>query len=81
MDLVVPFEMECGSQILKAGLYVVHLVGLAIVPCGSSALNWPMHSSGVRSPIFPIATLVTFGVQTLMQVTLLWPDPWHMSMS
>ena len=62
MDLVVPFEMEHGSQIQKYGLPVVSLVGLAIVPHGSSFLNWPMHLSGVQSPIFPIATLVAFGV-------------------
>ena len=70
MDLVVPFEMEHGSQILKKDLSIVHSIGLAIVPCESSFLNWPMCLCGVRSQIFPIVTLVAFGVQTLMQVTL-----------
>ena len=80
MDLVVPFEMEHGSQILKKDdLSIFPSVSLAVVPCGSSFLIRPMCLSGVGSSIFPTATLVAFGVQTLMQVTLLWPDPWPMS--
>ena len=86
MDLVVPFEMEHGSQILKKdGLDVIHSVRPAVVhsfqrvPRRSLFLNRPMHSSGVQSLIFPIAIFVAFVVQTLMQVTLLWPDPWPMS--
>ena len=80
MDLVVPFEMEHGSQILKKdNLPVIHLISLAIVPYGSLFLNWPTCLSGVQSLIFPIMTMVAFGVRTPMQVTLLWPDPWPMS--
>ena len=40
MDLVVPFETENGSQILKDGLFVIRLIGLAVVPHGISFLNW-----------------------------------------
>ena len=79
MDLVVPLEMEQGSQIQNNGMSIIHLVGLAIIPCGVSFLNWPMCSSGVWYPIFLIMTLVAFEVWTPMQVTLLWPDPWPMS--
>ena len=40
MDLVVPFEMEHGSQVLKKyGLFVIRLVDLVIIPCGSSFFN------------------------------------------
>ena len=87
MDLVVPFEMEHGSQILKFGLFVIRLIGVAVVHscqhflCGSSFLNRPTCSSGVPSLVFPIVTLVAFGIQTPMQVTLLWTDPWPMSLA
>ena len=69
----------------KDSLSIVCLVGQAIVhscqrvPCGNSFVNRPTCSSGVRSLVFPIATFVAFGVQTLMRITLLWPDPWSMS--
>ena len=59
----------------------MHSVSLSILPCGSSFLNGPMRSSGVQSLIFPIATLVAFGVQTPMQVTLLWHDTWPVSLT
>ena len=68
MDLVVPFEMEHRSQILKYGLSVVRLLGPAVVrscqrvPHGRSFLNWPTCSSRVQSLMFPIATFLAFGV-------------------
>ena len=81
IDLVFPFEMEHGSQILKNNLSVIHWISLAIIPHGSLFLNLPTWLSGVWSLIFLIATLVAFGVWTSMQVTFLWPDPWPMSLA
>ena len=51
--LVVLYEMEDGSQVLKDGLFVICLVGLAIILCGSSFLNYPCTCLGFDPRFFP----------------------------